>query len=531
MLRRPTSSPETLRYASESPAGAGPSWRKGTSLVAQTAGHASVAEVAQEAVARARPIPEDVRLVRAKVVADDGVVGGLRRSAEERVRRDYNPARDGGGTGGDVARDLVARNFHATGAMKRDPDPREVCPELCGSTRVRIVLDRVAFHLEIIYGLRLESIEEHASAVVVDVVSGEGASFSVDNVDAPRAARDVVANNLRVRGFRAYHEYPRITGTANIVGEDLSPGGVFDEHAKPVVYEIIPRDSGIDAFLNLDRVARVAASRDASDNIVHDLGVAGIARDSDAFGVGFRAAYNMVLRDSGVHAPASADPASDIACDTVSHNSSVASGVNVDHVHRVAPRPFNLEAPESEARNAHIAHARPGELAVFDIHVAEDANSLRSSGNLRAGRVCFGSGGRFDHRVVSAQLYPVLADYYVLSVNSPDHDSVARMGSVYGLLDGLARPNDRALRSGGADLGDGQGHPACHQHGQSHGGKQHYGASHKETCLPSGGGVRCLVRLDSQRPFISNRRSIVPYWGRRITQMSYLWCCLGVACG
>src|SRR5215213_5536306 len=29
--------------------------------------------------------------------------------------------------------------------------------------------------------------------------------------------------------------------------------------------------------------------------------------------------------------------------------------------------------------------------------------------------------------------YTVLADYHVLSVNSPDHDSVARMGSVYGL--------------------------------------------------------------------------------------------------
>jgi hypothetical protein len=60
-------------------------------------------------------------------------------------------------------------------------------------------------------------------------------------------------------------------------------------------------------------------------------------------------------------------------------------------------------------------------------------------------------GGRFDHGVVSAQLDPVLADHHVLSVNSPDHDGVARIGGVYGLLDGLARPNDRALRSGGAD--------------------------------------------------------------------------------
>src|SRR5918995_3409575 len=130
MLRRPTSSPETLLYASESPAGAGPSWLKGTSLVAQTAGHTRVAEVAQEAVARARLIPEDVRLVMAKVVADDGVVHGLSRSDAEGVRRDHNPARDGGGAGGDVAREVVGRNLHARRAEKRDADPREVPVEL-----------------------------------------------------------------------------------------------------------------------------------------------------------------------------------------------------------------------------------------------------------------------------------------------------------------------------------------------------------------------------------------------------------------
>src|ERR687898_1535819 len=114
MLRRPTSSPETLLYASESPAGAGPSWCTRTSLVAQIAGHARVAEVAQEAVARARLIPEDVRLVTAKVVADDGVVFGLRRPTFDRVHSHHDPARDeagggGAGAGGDVAREVVAR--------------------------------------------------------------------------------------------------------------------------------------------------------------------------------------------------------------------------------------------------------------------------------------------------------------------------------------------------------------------------------------------------------------------------------------
>ena len=34
------------------------------------------------------------------------------------------------------------------------------------------------------------------------------------------------------------------------------------------------------------------------------------------------------------------------------------------------PLPFNHEAPDREAGNAHIAHARPGELAGIDVHVA-----------------------------------------------------------------------------------------------------------------------------------------------------------------
>src|SRR5215204_3093518 len=319
-----------------------------------------------------------------KEVAGDGVVPGFHRYAEERIGRDYDPARDGGGTGGDVAREMVARNLHAPGAENRDADPREIYP-LWGSTRARVVLDRVAFHLEVIYGVRRSSFEEHASAVVVEVVSDDGAAVGVDEGDAPRGARDVVAND---RGTRT--------------GNDPDACGV-------------------------------------------------------GFRVGFRAAYNMVLRHSGVDAPESEDRASDIAYETVSYNSSVASAENVDHERRP------LEAPDREARNAHTAHARPFELRGFEVHVAEDADSLRSK-SLRAGRVCFCSGGRLDNGVVSAQLYPVLADYYVLSVNSPHDDRVARMGSVYGLLDGLARPNDRALRSGGADPRP-QYHPAYNQQG------------------------------------------------------------------
>src|ERR671913_2467252 len=103
----------------------------------------------------------------------------------ERIGRDYDPARDGGGARGDVARDLVARNLHATGTEKRDADPREIFPELCGSTRARVVLDRVAYHHEVTYGSRWKSFEEHARAVVVDRVSGEEAAVGVEDVDAP----------------------------------------------------------------------------------------------------------------------------------------------------------------------------------------------------------------------------------------------------------------------------------------------------------------------------------------------------------
>src|SRR5215208_1332320 len=275
----------------------------------------------------------------AKVVADDGVVHGLRRSAAVRVRRDYDPARDTGGPRGDVAREVVARKLHATRrAKKRDADPREIPVELRGSTRASIVLDRVTSHLEATYVfIKLVSFEEHASAVVADRVSGDGASFSyVADVHAPRAARDVVANDLGVvvGPFRPEDDDARITGAAYVVGEDLGAGRFEDEHAKPVAYEIIPREGGIRAHVNVDPGDK------ASENILHDLG-ARTELDNDAFFVGFRAAatYNMVLRDGGVDAPGSADPQSDIAYDTISDNSSVTSVGNVDPYQVLVPLP------------------------------------------------------------------------------------------------------------------------------------------------------------------------------------------------
>src|SRR5215217_889272 len=279
MLRRRTSAPETLRYASESPAGAGPSGCTRTSLVAQTAGHTRVAEVAQEAVARARLVPVDVRLVMAKEVTGYGVVPGFRRSAEERIGRDYDPARDWGGTGGDVAREVVGRKLHATRAQKRDPDPREVPVELRGSTRVRVVLYSVACHLEVTHGFGFKGFEEHARAVAADFVSEDGAAVGVGDEDAPRAARDVVADNLRVLGFLACHVSPNITDTAHIIGEDLGPGRVNDQRTEPVSYEVVPLDGGVGALeKNIDRVLVYGV---ALDDIVHDLGIEGAVRNKD----------------------------------------------------------------------------------------------------------------------------------------------------------------------------------------------------------------------------------------------------------
>src|SRR5215211_5774370 len=454
MLRRRTSAPETLRYASESPAGAGPSGCTRTSLVAQTAGHTRVAEVAQEAVARARLVPEDVRLVMAKVVAGYGVVPGFRRSAEERIGRDYDPARDWGGTGGDVAREVVGRKLHATRAQKRDPDPREVPVELRGSTRVRVVLYSVACHLEVIHGFGFEGFEEHARAVVADFVSEDGAAVGVGDEDAPRAARDVVADNLRVLGFLACQVSPNITDTANIVGDDLGPRRVKNERANPVAYEVIPLDGGIEALGSLDRVLAFGV---ALDDILHDPGIDGTVRNKDSRGAAVGIAYDIVLQDGGVDAPANDDPAGDITYRTVSRNGGVASAGKVD---RECQLSF-LEAPDREATNAHVLHALC-DLEGIEVHVAQDTNSLRSESSGAGG---VRPGGRLDHgAVVSAQLDPVLADHHVLFVDAADHDRVARIGGIDSLLDGLARPNYRAIRASGADPSR-QCQPASHQQG------------------------------------------------------------------
>src|SRR5215211_1664667 len=305
----------------------------------------------------------------AKVVADDGVVHGLRRSAAVRVRRDYDPARDTGGARGDVAREVVARKLHATcRAKKRDADSRDIPVVFRRSTRASIVLDRVTSHLEANYVfIKLVSFEEHASAVVADRVSGDGASFSyVADVDAPPPARDVVANDLGVvvGPFRPEDDDARITGAAYVVGEDLGAGRfddnragdgavrdvvgddlrtgrVSDGHAEPVAYEVVLLAGGVGGpVLYLDRdLAFGFAFGVALDNILHDFGIEGAVCNKDARSVAFGVAYDIIVQDGDVDAPANDDPAGDIAYCTVILNGGVASAGKVDREYRFAPPP------------------------------------------------------------------------------------------------------------------------------------------------------------------------------------------------
>src|SRR5215213_11004580 len=183
MLRRPTSAPKTLLYASESPAGAGPSWCTRTSLVAQTSRDARIAVVGAEAVAGARFVEEDVRFVAAKVVGDDRVVPGLRRPAKERIDPYHNSAGDGGGAGGDVAREMVAPDLHTARAEKPDPYPRVCRLALRGWALPGVVRNLVCYHLVVADGVRIASEKGQARTVVMNLISDEGTSVRVDDVD------------------------------------------------------------------------------------------------------------------------------------------------------------------------------------------------------------------------------------------------------------------------------------------------------------------------------------------------------------
>ena len=71
------------------------------------------------------------------------------------------------------------------------PIPEKFLSNCAARHELSIVLDRVGFHLEVAYGLRRESFEEHAGAVVVDRVSGDGAPL-VSATYMPNAAPEML---------------------------------------------------------------------------------------------------------------------------------------------------------------------------------------------------------------------------------------------------------------------------------------------------------------------------------------------------
>src|SRR5215218_1629191 len=117
--------------------------------LAEASWPACPALVADEAVARARPIPEDVRAVPEDHIAHDGVVVGRRTS--ESAYHDH-PAVEGGGPGGDVIEDLVRLYLHAPRAEKGDADPRDGRTFFASRAQARVLAHRIAPHLEVACG-------------------------------------------------------------------------------------------------------------------------------------------------------------------------------------------------------------------------------------------------------------------------------------------------------------------------------------------------------------------------------------------
>ena len=157
-----------------------------TSLVAQPSRDARIAVIGAEAVGGARFVKVDVRFVAANVVGDDRVVPRHRRPAKERIHPYHNPARDGGGAGGGVAREMVAPDLHTARAEKPDPYPRECRRVLKGWALPGVVCNLVCYHLVVangVAGFRQVSSEDQARTVVVNLISDEGTSVRVGDED------------------------------------------------------------------------------------------------------------------------------------------------------------------------------------------------------------------------------------------------------------------------------------------------------------------------------------------------------------
>ena len=177
--------------------------------------------------------------------------------------------------------------------------------------------------------------------------------MGIGDVGAERAARDVVANDLRVRPLRVSQEDPHYLVTARNVGEDLRPGRVEDgEAVDRVAYGIIPRDSGIVLSINVDPEDIV------SDNIVHDLG-ARTAPTTDAFGSVSGLPITWLFAIVVLTLMATTIPPATLPM--IRFPTTVALRAPKTSITYACPPPLpcNLEAPDREAGNAHIAHALP----------------------------------------------------------------------------------------------------------------------------------------------------------------------------
>ena len=112
--------------------------------------------------------------------------------------------------------------------------------------RAIVVQHLVAPHLEVAGGTWGVREEQHAQAIVVDPVSGDGSPESIADEDAKQVAVGLVAQNLRVRVGRAAHVDSRLTSTAGYVRGYLRPGRKEGEDAVLlVIYEAVVRELSI----------------------------------------------------------------------------------------------------------------------------------------------------------------------------------------------------------------------------------------------------------------------------------------------
>ena len=175
---------------------------------------------------------------------------------------------------------MVGRNLHATRAQKRDADPRERHPAFLDTSwaLAGVVLDRVGFHLEAAHGLALESASKNMPAQLSWIVFPAKEPWWAPATQMPHGPREMrlpttLASLLARSGPKMVMPVlpKRLTSLERILvpveSRIAMPPKVLSvmslerilvrwsrrQHAKPVAYEIVPRDGGIRALVNLDR--------------------------------------------------------------------------------------------------------------------------------------------------------------------------------------------------------------------------------------------------------------------------------------